>query len=51
MRLELKISISVLVLQIMVFHFVHFEYKKDFWHILVKFIVYMIAGLIKSNSS
>ena len=51
MALDLKISILVLVSQIMVFHFVHFEYKKDFWHILDKLIVYMIAGLTKSNSS
>ena len=21
----------------------HFEYKKDFWHILVKFIVYTVS--------
>ena len=38
-----------------VFYFVYFEYKKDFWHILVKSIVYVgflfrLAGLIKSNS-
>ena len=24
------------------FHFVHFEDKIDFWHILVKFIVYRV---------
>ena len=28
--LDLKTSILVLVSQIMVFHFVHFEHKKDF---------------------
>ena len=38
----LNISILVLISQITVFHFVHFEYKKDFWHILVKFIVYKV---------
>ena len=27
-------------LQVMVFQFVHFEYKKNFWHILIKFLVY-----------
>ena len=27
----------------MVFHFVHFEYEKDFWHNLVKFIVYRVS--------
>ena len=45
-------SISLLVSQVMVFHFVHFELKKDFWHILVKLIVYRVffclAGLIKA---
>ena len=44
--LDLKISILVLVSQIMVFilniSFVHFEYKKDFWHILLKFTVYRV---------
>ena len=48
--LELKISISVLVSQIMVFHFVHFEHKKDFWYILVKFIVCTIF-LLSSRSN
>ena len=38
--LELKIAIFVLVSQIMVFHF---EYKKDFWHILVTFIVCKVS--------
>ena len=38
--LELKIVIFVLVSKIMVLHFV---YKKDFWHILVKFIVYKVS--------
>ena len=48
--LELKISISVLVSQIMVFHFVLSEHKKNFWHILVKFIVYTVFLLsIGSN--
>ena len=37
--LELEIAILVLVSQIMVFHF---EYKKDFRYILVKFIVYTV---------
>ena len=41
--LDFKISILVLVSQIMVFHFVHFEYKKHFWHILVKFIVHRVS--------
>ena len=27
----------------MVFHFVHFEYKRDFWHIFVKFILYRVS--------
>ena len=44
--LELKIAIFVLVSKIMVFHFV---YKKDFWHILVKFIVYKVS-LLSSRS-
>ena len=52
-RLDLKISILMLVSQIMVFHFVHFEYKNISWHFLVKFIVYRVlfhlAGLTKSN--
>ena len=48
--LELKISISVLISQIMVFHFVHFEHKKDFWYILVKFIVCTIF-LLSSRSN
>ena len=48
--LNLKISILVLVSQIMVFHFVHFEYKKDFWHFLLKFIVYMVS-LLSSRSN
>ena len=48
--LELKISISVLVSQIMVFHFLHFEHKKDFWYILVKFIVCTIF-LLSSRSN
>ena len=38
--------IFVLVLQIMLFHFV---YKKDFWHILVTFIVYKVS-LLSSRS-
>ena len=50
--LELKIAIFVLISQIMVFHFV---YKKDFWYILVKFIVhrflFCLAGLMKNISS
>ena len=29
----------------MVFHFVYFEYKKDFWDILLKFIVYRVSRL------
>ena len=41
--LDLKISILVLVSQIMVFYFAHFKYNKDFWHILVKFIVYRVS--------
>ena len=40
---EVKVSILVLVSQIMVFHFVQFERKKGFWHILVKFIIYSIS--------
>ena len=48
--LELKISISVLVSEIMVFHFVHFEHKKDFWHIWVTFIVYRVS-LLSSQSN
>ena len=48
--LEQKISILVLVSQIMVFHFVYFEHKKDFWHILVKFVVHRVSLLsIRSN--
>ena len=45
--LELKIAIFVLISQIMVFHFV---YKKDFWYILIKFIVYK-ASLLSSRSN
>ena len=41
--LGFQISILVLVSQIMVFHFVHFEYKKDLCHILVKSIVYRVS--------
>ena len=44
--LELKIAIFVLVSQIIVFHFV---YKKDFWHILVKFMAYKVS--LSSNRS
>ena len=40
--IDLKISILVLISQIVVFHFVHFEHKKVFGHILVKFIVYRV---------
>ena len=40
--MDFKISILVLISQIIAFHFVHFEYKKVFWHILVKFIVYRV---------
>ena len=32
-------------LQFVVFHFVHFEYKKDFWHSLIKFTVYRVSIL------
>ena len=46
---ELEISILVLVSQIMVFHFVHFEHKNEFWHILVIFIVYRVS-LLSSRS-
>ena len=42
-KIHFKISILVLVSQVMVFHFVHFGYKKDFWHILIKFIVYRVS--------
>ena len=48
--LELKISISVLVSEIMVFYFVHFEHKKEFWHIWVTFIVYRVS-LLSSRSN
>ena len=48
--LELKNSISVVVSQIMVFHFVHFEHEKDFWHNWVKFIVYRVY-LLSSRSN
>ena len=41
--LNLKVSILVLVSQIMVFHFVHFEYKKNFWQIFVKHIIYRVS--------
>ena len=41
--LDLKISILVLVSQVLAFHFVHFGYKKDFWQILIKFIVYRVS--------
>ena len=34
-----KFAFFVLVSQIMVFHF---AYKKDFWHILIKFIVFKV---------
>ena len=33
----------VVVSQVLVFHFVNFEYKKDFWQILVKIIVHRIS--------
>ena len=33
----------VLVSQIMAFHFVHFEYKKEYLQILVKVIVYRVS--------
>ena len=33
----------VLVSQIMAFHFVHFEYKKEYLQILVKLIVYRVS--------
>ena len=46
---DLNISILVLISQILVFHFVHFEYKKVFWHILVKFIAY--RGFLSSSRS
>ena len=45
--LELKIAIFVLVSHIMVLHFV---YKKDFWDLLVKFILYK-ASLSSSRSN
>ena len=40
--IDLKISFLVHISQIIVFHFVHFEYKKAFWHILVKFVIYRV---------
>ena len=40
--MDLKISISELISQIIVFHFLHFEYEKVFWNILVKFILYRV---------
>ena len=40
--IDSKIFILVPFSQIVVFHFVHFEYKKVFWHILVKFIVFIV---------
>ena len=39
-------SILKHVSQIMVFHFAHFENEKDFWNILVKFIVYSFIILV-----
>ena len=41
--LDIKISMLVLVSQIVVFHFLHFEYKNEIWHILVEFIVYKVS--------
>ena len=38
--MELKIAIFIFVSQIMVFSSV---YKKDFWDILVKFIIYKVS--------
>ena len=35
-------SFLVHISQIIVFHFVHFEYKKDIWYILVKFVIYRV---------
>ena len=34
-----------LISQIIVFHFVHFECKKDFWHILIQIIEYRVFHL------
>ena len=41
--LDLKIFILVLISQIMVFHFVYFEYIKNSWYILVKFGVCRVS--------
>ena len=37
--LDLKIYILVFVFQSMMFRFVHFEYKNNFWHIAEKFVL------------
>ena len=40
--IDLQTSILVLISQIIVFDFVHFEYEKVFWNIMVKFILYRV---------
>ena len=47
LQIPFWVLIFALVSQIMLFHFV---YKKEFWHILVKFVVYKVS-LLSSRSN
>ena len=41
--LDKKMLMLVLASQVMAFHFVHFEYKKEYLQILVRVIIYSLS--------